>query len=416
MNSFRSLSVGVAVRAGTACVQYPLNLVIASFLGSELYGQYVYCISIAQIVCIPLSTGVSQVLIRKGQLKYRNEKAVVCYTAMLLVCIYAVTVAPLLLGWIVYFTEGKWTRQYWPPLLVLLALSQSLLQAVSINYIIYGQIEKWQVRNFLFLAIPSAVLSCLALLFFGQNRLLNVLIAVQVTASILFICTQRRIFRNRKQWRARAAEIVRASWNPMIVLVIGGLVSIFSSQLDVLIFPTLADDAILGYFRVVGRIGGVGLLALQMIEPLIVVKAGEALNAGNRHRGKVIYYRLTSAALGVSVAAALVAYFLGPLILEKMGYGGEYLPLASVIIACTNILICAFYPSMTMLIALGRVSLVMGTVVAHLFVLAVAYLVFVPNFGLVGAAIAYHCGCWVYLFPFLRTHQILRPARYDPVA
>lgn len=407
MNLTSSVFVGAGSRLTNALLQFLLNLVIASRLGSSLYGQYIYCVGLPQIISIPVATGINQVLVRKSQHGDSNEKSSVCLSALLSVCIYLTTVAPVIFIVVVALTEGNWQRAYSIKIVVAAVFVQCLFQVVPILYYIRNELEKWQLKSLLFVSLPSAVLLICLLIFSNELLIVDWLIAVQILVPVCFVAFNRVSFEISISSLKRSWFVLREAWRPILVITAGGFLSIAASQLDILLLPKLADAAILGDFRVASRLGGVGILALQFIEPLVLVKAGQAYNGGDKARGKDIYLKLTLIAVVASVICALGAYFFGSLVVKAMGYGNQRLPLAITVMAISNVLICGLYPSMSMLMVLGRVRIIMEAIVLHLTVLVASYFLFVPGFGILGAAIAYHIAAWTYFYPVWRASQLM---------
>lgn len=407
MNLMSSVFIGAGVRIANALVQFLLNLAIAGRLGSSLYGQYIYCVGLPQIISIPITTGINQVLVRKSQHSYLNEKPTVCLAALLSVCIYLTTVAPVIFIVVVFLTEGAWQRAFSIKIVVAAVIVQCLFQVVPIIYNIRDQLEKWQLKSLLFVSLPSAILLICLLIFSNEILIVDWLIAVQILVPLCFVAFNRMSFRLSASSLKQSWLVLEENWRPMLVIAAGGFLSITASQLDILLLPKLADAATLGDFRVASRIGGIGILALQFIEPLILVKAGQAYNGGDKVRGMDIYLKLTFIAVVASVICALGAYLFGSHIVNAMGYGNQRLPLAITVMAISNVFVCGLYPSMSMLMVQGRVRTIMQTIVLHLSVLMASYFIFVPAFGILGAAIAYHIAAWTYFYPVWRASQLM---------
>ncbi len=407
MKLMSSVFIGAGARITNALIQYLLNLAIAGRLGPSLYGQYIYCVGLPQIIGIPVTTGINQVLVRKSQHHDLNEKSIVCLAALLSVCTYVTTVAPIAFVAVITLTEGTWQRAYSLKVVAAAVLVQCLFQVVPIIYYIRDELEKWQLNSLLFVSLPSAIVLIGLLIISDEISIVNWLIAVQILLPLCFIAFNRVSFRVSASLLKQSLFVLEESWRPMLVITAGGFLSIAASQLDILLLPRLAGGAILGDFRVASRIGGIGILALQFIEPLILVKVGQAFNGGDEVQGKHIYLKLTLIAVVAAVICALGAYLFGSQIVKTMGYGNPRLPLAITIMAISNILICGLYPSMSMLMVIGNVRMIMQTIVLHLSVLLITYFLFVPAFGILGAAIAYHVAAWTYFYPVWRTSQLI---------
>lgn len=380
---------------GLYTVLSPLSMILlARFLGADLFGVFAFAISIVTILSMIAELGLPIVITRyatvyyikkqlkllKGIIKFTNERIIMasCFIIAVTLGFYYFNIIDETYAKAIVLSS---------PLVVLLALSRvrsAILTAI--HKVNIAQLPEMILRPFLLIILV------LLLYYFGYVTIYNVLIIYILINIIVYFSGEVLVRSSTKQLNLKGLQLKfdKRNWiNTALPLFFLGGIQIIGAQSDVFLLGVLSNSTDVGVFKSMYQISLLvifSLSAVNAIAPPLVIKDFENKN----HEGlKQLLFNFC----GINFISALIIasplFFFGKFFIELL-YGQEYI----VGYSCLQILIIGRVINTTLGVSnqflkmMGEEKKATKGIMIGIILGVVLNVILIPYYGIIGAAIA----------------------------
>lgn len=382
-------------------VSMGLGLLTSVFLGRILgageYGAYVYVLSILNLLSIPATFGLPELVVRNIVIYQANEqwnlfRGLFIRANQVVICSSLLIIGIILLVFNVYdFSklpiqlETFWVGLAILPFLGLSALRNACLRGLRLIFL--SQISESLVQPLLFLVVFFS-------LYFYQLIELNALVTMQTRAISIFITfffgsylLLRNIPKNIGSIKA-GYETSRWGRSALSFMFIGGIMFI-NNQIDIVMLGLYKSSSEVGIYKIVTV--GASLVVFGLSAVNLALSPTVAKYYAKKERKELQKILTFSARLSflATLPVALIFILAGDVLLGWV-YGTEYAQGAKalVILTCAQVINCIFGSVALLLSMTGNERYVLkGQAVAAILNVILNYLL-IPELGMEGAALA----------------------------
>lgn len=392
----RQVAESFGLRGGGALISVVVSVMLARLLGPAAFGVYVFALAVVNLLAVPAQFGIGTVLIRfcsayeneeswgllRGLLQWSN--VIVLWISLLFAGIATVV----FLLWPAVLPEGD-HRAIWLSLTLLPVIALGDLRSAALRGLhrfVTGQVPELIIR-------PAGVLLIVWALHRSSDVPIDASTAIyaNLTASILaFIAGAYWLFGalpapakeaeaqyDRRQWR-RSGGLMALSRGGRIVL----------ERIDLIFVGSLAGAAAAGNYRVAASLSALIIFGLRAVN-IVAAPQFSKLHSAD-HGDELLRTLKMSCVLSVALALPIVTTLVwwGEGVIRMMygpGYAGAAVPL--LILAVAQAFNAATGPVGSLLMMSGQEKWATAAVVLTLVISIPAYLLVVPRFGLLGAAL-----------------------------
>lgn len=341
----RGGSGSIIVKSGGTLLSLALAIFLARYLGPKDYGVYAFAMAVIQVLAIPVSMGLPQLVIRETAIACTNESWGLLRglwrfsTAIVLLLSVVIAGLVVLLIWLL---DDQVAEARAETLLLALALVPLLALGklrgaalVGLGRVVIGQLPDGIIRPVIFMAF--LVVGFLGLSDFRLTAASTMALHV-VAAGAAFVVGAYLLWRNRPAALAgtpgpeyQSGLWVRAA---LPLALIGGL-QVINQYLDILMVGLLRSDSEVGIFRVVAQGSMLVAFGLQAVSIVVSPDFARLHNQGDVDRLQHLVTQTARATFVLALPVVLIFIVFGEeLLIWVFGaaYGAGYTALVVLVI------------------------------------------------------------------------------------
>ena len=390
------------ILAVSLVIAFITSILLARYLGPHDYGVYAFIISLIIVFSNLSLLGFDSLISRETAILRAPEKQEQSKTLFK----YGLRkfLPMLLLVWLIAIFFSNWF-----PILRSLSFQDRFIAFSAIPFIsmmlyfasrLHGNqhilsslISKQIVRAISFLTLIILIKS------FYKDLSLTVVLMLSTSTYVLALIVATYLLKRKEpgmityQPKSEIQHTNNKLWNGMAMqFFLLATVEWLSKKIDILLVGNILTSYDLGIYHIALKMAELMLIPTVAINIVAAPKIAGYYAKNDLKRLKNFTVKVTRAIIIFSLLVFILLIFFGPLILKVYGqeYEGAYLPM---IILAAAIFFQLFYgfAGLVLLMTRNVNPVIRGTAVA-LLVYTIAYSVFIPKMGIVGAAIAYGIG------------------------
>lgn len=393
----RSGTVSLIIKLLGAGLSLLLSVVLARALGADDFGYYSWIMAIVAVVAIPTQLGLPHLIIRETAIAIKNNDWPLAKGIMrwsnLMVFVFSVVLAVALILLSALFdddADASWSKTLYAVIFIIPLLSLAELRGAAIRGmggVNLGQIPEAIVRP----AIIIAVILGLYVLrgSVGPVEAINVYLLAALISFILgwFLLRHmapKDIFRS-ESLTIKSRDWISSAWP--LALTAG--VVVINGSLDLITLGFFWEDAVVGQYRVAVALCSVVIFGLQAINMVVSPQIAQLYKSGDLKSIEVLAKKASLFSFSIGVVVTGVIVFWGMDILTLI-YGAEYsAAFYPLLILCGGQLFNAAMGSVGSLLNMtGNERVAMRSVVLALLINVVLNVAFVPEHGMLAAALS----------------------------
>ncbi|WP_199456733.1 MULTISPECIES: oligosaccharide flippase family protein [unclassified Marinobacter] len=389
---------------GLKLLSLPLTLgtsiLLARGLGPEGYGQYVFVLAVISMMALPVGPGLGQLVTREIA-KFHHSEEWGLFRGLLRRAHQWVVLGSLVLGVLIamlsvqnarWVMGDRWTllllATLMLPLLGLNALRSATLR--GLRNVFYAQVPELIARPGLHLIIAAS------LLLVGVLNPATALVSQIMSTALAFFIGAWFLSRLKPRPVGLATPAYRQSeWGrSLLPFTLLAAVAILNGQIGILALGWLGTDAEVASLRIAQNGAMLVVVSQAIVNQVIGPHVTRARQNNDESRLKSLSKQSARGALAVALPIALPLIFLGAPIVGFI-YGETYqntVPLPLIILAIGQLVNVAFGSVGLFLTMSGFERDTLAGQVVALAVNAIAAIILIPPFGVVGAAVAITIG------------------------
>lgn len=382
------------------------NILITPFivlqLGVKEYGIYIFIITITSLFSLldfGLSSAITKYLAEYSAQKDEHRMKNLIYSAnslFLLVGLTGLAITLILILGGHYFFPARFANNssYYTLLFVLAAINFFVSSINNVYSLIPDALQRFDISsklNIVWLTISP--LANLIIVFLGYKLL--VIFTVQAILQILFILARRyyalKLLPLAEYRLAWVKEEVRKCLSYGFAMVINNTANTLLFSLDRLIIPIFAGTAQLTYYSLPGNIAARIPGVTDNLSGIILPVSSGLQGTSEKERIKRFYIRSVRLIAVIASAISLSVIFLSYQILRfwlNLDFANQSTKIL-IILTVTNFIIALLSPITNFFFGLGKVKFSSILSVAMAIINVICLFIFVPKYGITGAAWAY---------------------------
>lgn len=396
---FKLLSANTIVKGSNVLIAFAMSVVLARFMGAENYGIYSYVLALLGMVFLPVTTGLSNLVVREVSIaraakNYVSLSSLLVWSQKFTLTFVLITIV---LAFGAYVLLNTFISPVWKDTLLLgsLVMSCLLIEALVASVIrAFGFVVSAQIPGQILRPAIHILLILFSVCFGSRNQLTPTMImGFYLVSALATIAITRFIKKVKVDALIRTVDSSGSNgrrWLRQFIplSLVAGLGAV-NGQADLLILGLYMDGKSLGVYRVALQVAFFLSVGLVIANATIAPHISKLYNEGNIEELQEMISKVSRVLVVSALPASLVCIVFPTLILESV-FGGEFLlgqiPLQ--ILASAQLI-------NTMAGSVGIILLMTGNEDVVRFFLLISIVInvsfsflLIPQFGMVGAAIA----------------------------
>jgi len=389
-----------------------ISVILARLMGVDLFGKYIYTMSILQISLVFIVFGFPSLLVRNiakysAENKYKEIKGLVrsSFNISIFISIFVILVASICYYQFYLLPYSITIYTYFLCFEAILALIAAIISG-------YGFVLKSQFITKIF---RSVLLLCfLSMLWILDLEIsINKVISYHIAACSITILCSLWVIKNRTNlFRIKGNPVYKTKrWlrSAITFMFLSGVWMLFG-QVDLMMLGYFGVNSDVGFYRIAAVGGGMVFMVIGAINELIRPKIAQLGNKKDKELLQTIVTTYTRQASVISIIAAIGIFLFSSMAINLV-YGNAYLASSTpmIILAIGYALISLIGPSGVVLSMIGYEAIAFRVQIISLILNIILNYVYIPLYGATGAAIATSFSfIFLFLTQFILIYKIRR--------